>query len=184
MEDKIKRLLSGFKNGKLIVALGIAGILLIFISSLFSPADKEETQKTEAEVGSVAEYKEELQRDIEAVVKKITGSKNVKVVITLDTGFTYNYADEVRENTSNRQGENTTDTSTDSQNSFIIVKDSSGNERALVVNENLPQIRGVAVVYDGYETEAKNEKIKNALMATLSVTSKRIYISGEGGNIN
>ncbi len=184
MEGKLKKFLSGLKSGKLIVILGIAGILLIFISSMFSAEDKKESPKAQAEVGSIAEYKEELQRDIEAVVKKITGSKNVKVVITLDTGFTYNYADEVRENTSNRQGENTTDTSTDSQNSFTIVKDSSGNEKALVENENLPQIRGVAVVYDGYETEAKNEKIKNALMATLSVTSKRIYISGEGGNSN
>ena len=182
MEDKIKGILSFLKNGRLIVILGLAGILLIFISSMFSSTKKEDSPKEQTQVNSIAEYKEELQSDIETVVKKITGSKNVKVVITLDTGFTYNYADEVRENTSNRQGENTTDTSTDSQNSLIIVKDSSGNEKALLINENLPQIRGVAVVYEGYDSEAKNEKIKNALMATLSITSKRIYISGEGGN--
>ena len=182
MEDKIKDIFSRLKNGKLIVLLGLAGIFLIFISSMFSSSQKEDIPKEQTQVNSIAEYKEELQSDIEIVVKKITGSKNVKVFITLDTGFTYNYADEVRENTSNRQGENTTDTSTDSQNSLIIVKDSSGNEKALLINENLPQIRGVAVVYEGYDSEAKNEKIKNALMATLSITSKRIYISGEGGN--
>lgn len=182
MEDKVKDIFSRLKNGKLIVLLGLAGIFLIFISSMFSSSQKEDSPKELTQVNSIAEYKEELQSDIEIVVKKITGSKNVKVVITLETGFTYNYADEVRENTSNRQGENTTDTSTDSQNSLIIVKDSSGNEKALLINENLPQIRGVAVVYEGYDSEAKNEKIKNALMATLSITSKRIYISGEGGN--
>ena len=63
----------------------------------------------------------------------------------------------------------------------VIAEAPDKNENALVVNMELPKIRGVAVVYHGANNAATNEKIKNCLMATLSVTSKRIYISGKGG---
>ena len=103
------------------------------------------------------------------------------MVITLEGGIKYNYADETKSGENNRNSDSTTETSSDSEQTRVIVTDSSGNEKAVVVNEELPQIRGVAVVYNGPNNEQTNEKIKNALMATLSVTSKRIYISGKGG---
>ena len=90
-------------------------------------------------------------------------------------------ADEIKQGENNRNSDASSETSSDSEQTRVIVTDSSGNEKALVVNEELPQIRGVAVVYNGANNEQTNEKIKNALMATLSVTSKRIYISGKGG---
>ena len=103
------------------------------------------------------------------------------MVITLDSDIKYNYADETKLSDSLRQADTATDKSSDSEKNRVIITDSSGNQNALIVNRELPQIRGVAVVYDGANNSQINEKIKNCLMATLSVTSKRIYISGKGG---
>ena len=46
--------------------------------------------------------------------------------------------------------------------------------------EQYPEVRGVTVVYTG--SELHGEKIKNAVMAALGTTSKRIYTVAKGGN--
>lgn len=177
MNDKIKSLLARLKNGKLILILGAVGVLLILLSSI-STSDKQEMQ-TDGQFDITA-YQQQLEKDIEDVVRDITSCR-ATVVITLDSDIKYNYADETKLSDSTREADTATDKSSDSEKNRVIITDSSGNQNALVVNRELPQIRGVAVVYDGANNEQTNEKIKNLLMATLSVTSKRIYISGKGG---
>lgn len=177
MNDKLKAVLSQLKNGKLILVLGVAGVLLILLSGI---TPKKEQTPTQNETFNINEYKEQLEKDVEALVKDITSCR-ATVVITLEGDVTYNYADETKFSDSSRDSDTLSDKSTDSEQTRVIITDSSGNENALVVNMELPQIRGVAVVYHGANNAATNEKIKNCLMATLSVTSKRIYISGKGG---
>lgn len=177
MNDKLKAVLSQLKNGKLILVLGVAGVLLILLSGIIP--EKEQTPAQEGTF-NINEYKEQLEKDVEALVKDITSCR-ATVVITLEGDVTYNYADETKFSDNSRDSDTLTDKSTDSEQKRVIITDSSGNENALVVNMELPKIRGVAVVYHGANNAATNEKIKNCLMATLSVTSKRIYISGKGG---
>lgn len=178
MNEKIKKWSLVLKNKKAILALGIIGVLLIFLSGLLPTDTQEAKSVTEFDVEA---YKQTLEKDVTKLSKDISGCKSVTVVITLEGGIKYNYADETKSGENNRNSDSTTETSSDSEQTRVIVTDSSGNEKAVVVNEELPQIRGVAVVYNGPNNEQTNEKIKNALMATLSVTSKRIYISGKGG---
>lgn len=178
MLERLKKIFSASKNGKRIMILGILGVLLIAISGLFTTPEK----TTEVSGGfDINEYKASLEDDIEKIVKDISSYRSVTVVVTLDSGVKYNYADETAISDSNRNSDTLTENSSDAKNNRVIITDSSGNEKALIVNEELPQIRGVAVVYNGPNNELLNEKIKNALTATLSVTSKRIYISGKGG---
>ncbi len=179
MNDVIKRFGVAFKNKKVIFGIGIIGVLLIFLSGLL-PNDTQETKAVDNNF-DVDTYKQALEKDVTKLTKDISGCKSVTVVITLEGGIKYNYADEIKSGEDNRNSNSTTETSSESEQTRVIVTDSSGNEKALVVNEELPQIRGVAVVYNGPNNEQTNEKIKNALMATLSITSKRIYISGKGG---
>ncbi len=178
MNEKIKKLSLVLKNKKAILALGIIGVLLISLSGLFPTDTQEAKAATEFDVEA---YKQTLEKDVTKLSKDISGCKSVTVVITLEGGIKYNYADETKSGENNRNSDSATEISSDSEQTRVIVTDSSGNEKAVVVNEELPQIRGVAVVYNGPNNEQTNEKIKNALMATLSITSKRIYISGKGG---
>ena len=43
---------------------------------------------------------------------------------------------------------------------------------------DMPEVRGVAIVGEGRDSEAINEKIENAVTAALDITSKRVYIAG------
>lgn len=178
MIEKLKTIFSRLKNGKIILILGIMGVLLISLSGLFSSEEKTPVIPDKFDTNA---YKELLEDDIRKLVKDITSYRSVTVVVTLDSGIKYNYADETQKSDSNRHSDTASESSSNSEQNRVIITDQDGNENALIVNEELPQIRGVAVVYDGPNNEFINEKIKNALMATLSVTSKRIYISGKGG---
>ena len=90
MNEIVSKYTVFLKKPKFILILGLVGILFIFFSSFFSTSEKKEEIKTEI---TAEEYKQNLEKDIIKTVRQITGSKNVSVVITLESGIKYNYAD-------------------------------------------------------------------------------------------
>ena len=178
MDERIKSAAKKLKNGKTVMILGIAGILLIFLSSVL-PTNSAKTDTVSATL-SEDEYCENLQEQITALVKRISG-KNAKVVITLDTGVTYNYAAETKTSQSDKNGGSTNESEKSSEDKKTVITDQNGDESPIIVNSFLPQIRGVAVVYFGADDNYINEKIASALKAALSVTSNQIFIYGNGG---
>lgn len=178
MIEAIKRLLPKLKNPKFLIILGFAGILLIFLSSL-GPSEKENKNSSSAACTFSAEgYKVQLEEDITAMVRKITGSKNISVMVTLESGVKYSYAESAEGVTEQKSEKDTESSSEEIKQSYITVKTSDGGEDALLVTEIMPEIRGVAIVCDGGDDEFTREKIKNAVMAALNITSKRVYIAG------
>ncbi len=167
-----EKLLAFFKNknfAKIIFIVGLAGILLIFASSLFPKTEKSAT-KPVVEF-SEANYLNELESGIKELVSGICGDPNPVVKITLETGLVYEYATETKKN-------NATDSqkvSEESQKTYITVKDQSGSEVPLVVTEHLPEIRGVAVICNAASEEIIL-KIEDAVCAALNVGSRQIYI--------
>lgn len=176
MNEKIKNIMG---NPKLLIALGIGGILLIFISSLFSGGGDENIKSTNnIQNYNAEEYCELLETDIKNIVTGITGDKEPTVVITLESGIRYSYASIDETDTSSSTGSATDQSSESKKKSYITIKDAEGGEQALVVTEIMPSVRGVAIICNGGNSEQIAEKIKNAVTAALNITSKRVYISG------
>ena len=104
MNEIVSKYLRPFKKPKTVLIIGFVGIGLIVLSSLFSSGEsKKENMKT-GEMPA-EEYKTILEEDIKETVTDITGSKNVSVVITLESGIKYSYAD-IREETLTEKKEN------------------------------------------------------------------------------
>ena len=160
------------------VVLGLCGIALIFVSSLFGAQDKNNKTTAETSHYTAEEYNQMLENDIKSIVTGITGDKKPTVVVTLDSGIRYSYvsADEI--DTTSSTGSTTDQSSESKKQSYITVKTSDGGEQALVITEIMPQVRGVAIICAGGNDEIIAEKIKNAVTAALNITSKRVYISG------
>lgn len=176
MNEKIKKLIH---NPKVLIISGLCGIGLIFISSLFPSGDKSDNKNVSSGTAYTAEeYCEILKKDIENIVTHITGDKNPTVVITLESGIRYSYASADETDTSSSVGETNDQSSESKKQSYITVKTADGGEQALVVTEIMPEIRGVAIICTGGDSEAVAEKIKNAVISALNITSKRVYISG------
>ena len=176
MNEKIKKL---SKNPKLLIVLGISGILLIFISSLFSGDDNQRENTVSNGMSYTAEqYCAFLEADIKDIVTSITGDKKPTVVITLESGIRYSYASADETDTSSSVGSTNDQSSESKKESYITIKTADGGEQALIVTEIMPEVRGVAIICSGGNNENVSQKIKNAVTAALNITSKRVYISG------
>ena len=177
MNEIVSKYLKPFKKPKTVLIIGLVGIGLIVLSSLFSSGEsKKENMKT-GEM-TAEEYKTILEEDIKETVTDITGSKNVSVVITLESGIKYSYAD-IREETLTEKKENEKEsTDNETKSGYITVKTAEGGEQALLVTTQMPKGRGVAIVCDGGDNERIAEKIQNAVMSALNISSKKVYICG------
>lgn len=176
MNEKVKAFV---KNPKFLVIVGISGILLIFISSIFEK-DNTGIQKAEPFAASCTaeQYAQRLEESIKDIVQGITGDKNSTVVVTLESGIRYSYVSADETDVSSVLGQSTDQSSESKKESYITVKTADGGEQALIATEIMPEIRGVAIICKGGNDELVAEKIKNAVISALNITSKRVYISG------
>ncbi len=178
MNNILNKYILKLKNPKVLIIAGVAGILLIYLSSFFGNSKAPQNVKETQNGISVEEYRKQLEEDICDMVKDITGSRKVSVVITLESGIRYSYADVKEEASSNKTESESLSTETELKEGYITVKTADGGEKALLVTENMPEIRGVAIVCEGGDNEIINEKIKNTVMSAFNITSKRVYICG------
>ena len=162
MANTIERLKNG--KGKIIFIIGIVGILLIYLSSFIGDKGEEVANIEDNADG----YCQALEKEITELVRVITGSRRVSVVITLDSGKQCVYADEGRTTKS--------DTTDDREQSYIIVRSSDGEEKGLLVTEYMPTVRGAAIVCGNLTTETE-EKIRAAVTAALDISNKKVFIT-------
>lgn len=170
------------KAVKIIYIVGIIGIALIFLSTLFKGKPNTAAQKDKS-YDPTLEYCQMLEEKIKKLVSSITSSKRVEVLITLDSGVEYVYANEIVKDTDKLEDVNGDDNrkfqqKDSEEKKHIIVKTQDGGERALLITELAPQIRGVAIVCEGGDRQDIAEKIKNAVSTVLDITTKRVSITG------
>lgn len=175
MNDFLSKYTEKLRSPKVLIIAGIAGILLIFLSSF---GGKSEPSKETESTFSAESYKESLEEDIKKTVTEITGSKNVSVVITLESDIRYSYADTKEELSSDKTETESKSFQNELKQGYITVKTADGGEQALLVAAEMPEIRGVAIVCEGGDNESSKEKIQNTVTAALNITSKRVYICG------
>lgn len=175
MNDLLKKYLEKLKNPRVLIIIGVIGIALIFLSSFIEP--KPDVIKG-AEDFSAEEYKESLEKDVTKLVKSISGSRKVTVVITLESGMNYQYADNLEETDETKNDNQNTAEKSELKQNYITVKNADGSEAAILISKQMPEIRGVAIVCEGGDNAALNQKIQNAVMSALNITSKRVYIAG------
>lgn len=176
--EKVSAALHKIPQKWLIIAAA-AGVLLLVLSSFIDSSPKSETKVTnEFESESYADMLEDKVRQI---VSSITGEKHPCVAVTLETGMQYLYAGDekqkVQETNQNNSGETRTQTGEETEKGYIIVTNSEGDEKAVVVTEYMPEIRGIAVVCKtGYNDTLKDE-IVNSISSALGVSSRKIYVT-------
>ncbi|MDO4742950.1 MAG: hypothetical protein Q4B04_02805 [bacterium] len=181
---KIKELMNG-KFGKIIIVMGSIGILLIMLSSFLGPnSDKTEPENNNSEVAvSVKEYSQQLEMQIVKIIKKMLPGSDVSVMITLNSGVEYVYATESRSDSSQAQDKSgdqlqKNELSDSVEESYIIITDENGNEKALKISERMPKIRGVVVVCTNGNSENIQEKVKKAVSTALDINSNKVFVTG------
>ncbi len=172
------------KSGVLVV-LGIIGLLLILVSS-FGGFDKSKEEKDTTNDLNIEKtynadtYTANLEKKLEAIISDMLGGTRVSVMITLESGAEYVYANETKVDAGVKKDQAAlkTEQNDSNQNTYVVIKDADGNEQALVVTEKMPIVRGVVIVCDSGQTQAVSSAVKMAVKSALQVDEQKICIIG------
>ena len=95
MEQAKQTFLAFFRREKLlkwVVALGLCGMALIYLSSFWTPEGEEPAPPADA--GSSAEYSQSLEQELSRIISAITGEKSPAVLVTLEDSGRSLYAED------------------------------------------------------------------------------------------
>lgn len=168
MKDSLSKIFS--KDGKkikIIVAVGLIGILLIFTSEIFSKDNSQSGKSNEASFDYV-QYTAELEHKLNETISSIDGVGECKVMITLENSSENVYAtdNEIKnsENTINQKDE-------------YVIYDSQNGETPVLIKEYFPRVQGVTVICTGGDNTAVKEKIIQSVTALFNISANRVSVS-------
>lgn len=169
--DKIKNI-----PKKWWIVLGVLAIFLVALSE-WIPSSDAASATSDADMQM---YVEQLEQRLTDMVESIDGAGKCRVMVTLENGVEYVYANE-QSTTSDRMEDHSehSDKTTirdDSESSYVIVNATDGRQ-GLLVTEIQPTVRGVVIVCEGGENEQIKERIMDTVATVLNITSSRVCVT-------
>ena len=169
--NKIKNFWSKIKSIKhfeIVLAVLVGLIVCVVYFSFWNKPKNDNTEKNSTQTYSSAEeYVYFLENKLCNVLSKIDGVGDVNVILTLQCGFTYEYATDSETKTTVSGGNETTITT----ETVILV-----SNEPVIVKEIYPVIKGVVVVAEGAENFTIKMNILTAVETVLEVERENITI--------
>lgn len=115
---------------------------------------------------STLEYIEGLENKLRTITEQITGSNDVKVIVSISSGTEYVYVsnEEFDENYSAKE--------------YITVRTENGSDELILLKEVYPQVTGVSVACRGGDDPEVQAKLIRVISTAFGITSNRICIVG------
>jgi len=170
------------KYMKIILVVGLIGIVLIFISGYFKNTGSNTSSSSATQTTiSVEQYTKQLETSLTDIVNGIEGAGTSKVLVTLEKGTQYVYATEEKKSTQTTQDKSTSSTTKNQENNndettYILVKDANGGQKALAVTEVQPVVKGVVVVCEGGNDPTVQKSVIDAITTALNISSARVCV--------
>ena len=162
---------------KLIVAVGLAGMVLIFVSSWLKPQeDSGSVDSTVSESDgweNLEEYRANLTCELGNMIASIEGAGRTKLMLTIDGTVRSLYACDSDVQTNERSGG---EQQNNEKKSYLVVRRKDGSEQAVTIGQLMPNVRGVLVVCEGGNDEAVASSIKEAVAAAVHLSPTHICV--------
>lgn len=158
------------KNKKLLILSAIAaiGVLLLIAGGRENKVNTQNTTESDATV-QLEEYRETLQRDIARLCEQVGGVSDVTVAVSLECGFEYVYATDIKSDS---------DTYGSQVQTKYLTIGSGSSESAVYITEKLPRIGGIGVVCRGGSDPVIVRRLTSLLSAAYNIGSNKIYVTG------
>jgi len=174
---RIKGLLKGEKGKRIIIFMGIIGMLLIVFSNFIPSEDNNTSDDTTSKKESGFEqYEQQLELRLEKIVGSISGVGSLQVMVTLESGSQYNYVTEKKSSTDKTSAQNQESENENTETQTVILSDSQG-ERALVKSETAPSVKGVIIVCEGGDDPTVQQRVISAVTTALDISSKKVCVT-------
>jgi stage III sporulation protein AG len=155
-------------NRKFLYAVIVISALIVMFSFTFNNEDTENI----SESTSLSVYKNELTKELCNILSKVDGVGKVNALITFDTNTDQEVVYNTKETTStNSQNSSNSSISKD----VVMMKDGSVNVPYILENE-IPNIKGVLIVAEGAENEDVENRIKDAVVTVLKIPAYRAVV--------
>ncbi len=176
----IKKSFSNEKFVKIIIVVGVIGIALIFISSLFeSDIEVSENQDIiEDTTDYIAQYKKDMETNLGNMICSIQGVGTTKVMVTVDSSIEYVYATDDQTSLDEQIiDDDNIEKSQDIQDNHVVIRESDGSENVVKIKEIQPQIRGVLIICEGGDDVFVKQSVIEAVSKSLDISSAKVCVT-------
>ena len=172
----IQRLHSSRNKRRAAVIVGIAGMMLIFISEMIP--DKKpsaETAVSEREAPDDCEsFRQHTETELKALLEEIDGVGECEVMVSVEGTTEYVYAENI-----SRYTDEDDERKSDKLDENVVIVENNGEKQALVKKVIRPQVSGVVIVCDGGGNTAVNERVLKAVSTALNISSVRVCVEAK-----
>lgn len=176
-KERVKALFAGLsdKKSRLLMILGIGGMLLILLSSLIPEKSQDEAVSTEPVPAqqTAAAYTAALEEQLSSFISQIEGAGRTKVLVTLENNGETRYLK--AENSDQTKGGE--ESGRDSWTEEYVLVDGQDGRKTVAVSVEEPVIRGVAVICQGGDQTAVQARVLETVTTLLDISSARVSIS-------
>jgi len=160
---------NGIANPRLImlVACGALGLLLLLYGGGYFTGDEESVKSYTGDSVALIEYTKALEDSIRQLCSGVSGVSNVSVAVTLENGFEYVYAQNIKSESDGKSYY---------EISEYLLTEVDGDENVIYITGRAPKISGIGIVYSGLEDEKIRLEIINLISAAFDVKKSRIYV--------
>lgn len=179
-----EKLISFVKEKKvvtIILIVGIAGMVLILFSELFSSKNTSSSStSTDTQAITMTEYEKRLEEKINTLVKEIEGVGKVTVMVTIESGSENIYATEEKTsgNTTNDGSESGKTTNNNTYEESVVLI--NGQKEALIEKVIEPKIRGVVIVCEGGSNSTVKQQVTQAITTAFAINANKVCITQSG----
>lgn len=167
--QKLKELIKNKKN-IIVIAVGVIGVFLLFISEFSLPEEK--NKKEDTALSSTASLKKDTENELEKLISSIDGAGKTTVMLTYASEGEQAFATD--KSFQQSQSERSTEISGDEK--YVLI-DSGTGDGGLKIKTFMPEINGVAVVCEGGGDSYVKREITEAVSAVLGIGRERIYVA-------
>jgi len=165
------------KRGTVLFVIGLAGIALIFLSTLTGQQKSGSSSPPAVSMPSAAAYQADMEERVRQIVAGISGDRAPDILVTLSSGYQYIYASDTKktDNTTTASSGVTQKQSDDQQTHVIL--NAGGNGSALPITELPPTVRGVVIVCRGGGNDRTRQDIVEAVTVALGIPSTNVCVA-------
>jgi stage III sporulation protein AG len=187
LKDRIEKVGVKKTTQNLVIILLIASIVVIASSTFFDGNDEDRNStvvsdiQLNSEMNYMATYEEQLEGKLKTILEQISGVGDVSVMVTLKVGKevvpasnTVRTESETNEKDSDGGTRTVLQQSTDTQ--VVLDSGSSSEDRALIVKEIMPEVKGVIVVAAGAQNPRVEAQLTEAVQTVLGIPAFRVRV--------
>lgn len=171
------------ENAAIVAIIGI--VVVIAGGTLFDNKEKHDApakdEKTGAvETKAVPQEADDVKKQVESILSKISGAGKVEVMITYMSGSEIVPAyDSKKSDNGTDEKDNTGLSRSIKQNNTedsVAYEEAQGIKKPVILKEILPKVKGVVVISDGASDAVVREKLTSAVKVLMDVPANRIQV--------